>query len=346
MASIEPYDTQKGRRYMVRYRKPDRRQATKKGFTTKRDAKLWAATVETNKAAGTYIDPTAGRVTINVLGPEWLASMSHVREASRRAYETALRVHVTPTWGGWPVADISTSDVRQWVADLSQRRGARTVRRAHYVLQAILETAAQDRIIPRNPARGIKNLPPLPKKRRVYLTYEQVERLAQCAGKHGTLVKIAAYCGLRWGEIAALEAEHIDLTARRIHVRQTISGKGLELPKNGEERSVAYPAFLHAELVEAVLAADGRVFSQTRPQSTESWWDTARRRAGVGVVFHDLRHACASFAVSSGASVKVVQNMLGHRSAAMTLDVYSDLFDQDLDDIAARMEAARELAIA
>lgn len=59
------------------------------------------------------------------------------------------------------------------------------------------------------------------------------------------------------------------------------------------------------------------------------------------IVLHDLRHSAASFAVSTGASVKVVQNMLRHRSAAMTLDVYADLFDQEADDVAERIDPAR-----
>lgn len=65
----------------------------------------------------------------------------------------------------------------------------------------------------------------------------------------------------------------------------------------------------------------------------------------MAIVFHDLRHSAASFAVSAGASVKVVQNMPGHRSAAMTLDVYADLFDQDADDVAERTDAARDVAL-
>jgi integrase len=52
------------------------------------------------------------------------------------------------------------------------------------------------------------------------------------------------------------------------------------------------------------------------------------------VTIHDLRHTAASLAVSAGANVKAVQRMLGHASAAMTLDVYADLFDDDLDAVA------------
>jgi hypothetical protein len=70
-------------------------------------------------------------------------------------------------------------------------------------------------------------------------------------------------------------------------------------------------------------------------------FDPAVRDAGlVDVTPHDLRHTAASLAVASGATVKSVQRMLGHASAAMTLDVYAGLFDDDLTDLAARMDAA------
>jgi integrase len=55
---------------------------------------------------------------------------------------------------------------------------------------------------------------------------------------------------------------------------------------------------------------------------------------------HDLRHAAASLAISAGANVKAVQRMLGHAKASMTLDVYADLFDVDLDDVAVNLDAA------
>jgi integrase len=56
---------------------------------------------------------------------------------------------------------------------------------------------------------------------------------------------------------------------------------------------------------------------------------------------HDLRHTAASLAVSAGANVKAVQRMLGHASAAMTLDIYADLFDDDLEAVAVALDHAR-----
>ena len=70
-------------------------------------------------------------------------------------------------------------------------------------------------------------------------------------------------------------------------------------------------------------------------------FDRAAREVGLdGLTPHELRHTAASLAIASGASVKSVQRMLGHASAAMTLDVYSGLFDDDLDAVAERLDAA------
>lgn len=62
------------------------------------------------------------------------------------------------------------------------------------------------------------------------------------------------------------------------------------------------------------------------------------------ITIHDLRHTAASLAVSAGANVKAVQRMLGHASAAMTLDTYADLFDDDLDAVAVALDAAKRSA--
>ncbi|MGY1643686.1 tyrosine-type recombinase/integrase [Geodermatophilus sp. SYSU D00703] len=78
----------------------------------------------------------------------------------------------------------------------------------------------------------------------------------------------------------------------------------------------------------------------TRRGSTATWFDPAATAAGLEDLSpHDLRHTAASLLVASGANVEAVQRMLGHASAAMTLDVYSGLFDDDLGALAERMDA-------
>ena len=73
-----------------------------------------------------------------------------------------------------------------------------------------------------------------------------------------------------------------------------------------------------------------------------AWFDAAAAAIGEpGLTPHELRHTAASLAIKAGANVKAVQRMLGHASAAMTLDRYADLFDDDLDDVADRLDALR-----
>lgn len=92
---------------------------------------------------------------------------------------------------------------------------------------------------------------------------------------------------------------------------------------------------------------------QSRRSQGDGWFAGARRRASEsdptfppGVTLHDLRHTAASLATSAGANVKAVQRMLGHASAAMTLDTYADLFDDDLDAVASALDEAKKRASA
>ncbi|ATQ40747.1 site-specific integrase [Mycobacterium avium subsp. hominissuis] len=116
--------------------------------------------------------------------------------------------------------------------------------------------------------------------------------------------------------------------------------------KGREARSVPVPEFVLNEL--SVICAgkgpndlvfctpDGRYLQ--RPKSSNGWFTRAVRAAGVQTVTpHDLRHTCASLAVSAGVNVLALARMLGHKDPSVTLRVYADLFDTDLDAVAASL---------
>lgn len=91
-------------------------------------------------------------------------------------------------------------------------------------------------------------------------------------------------------------------------------------------------------------APDALVFGDSanylpRPESDGGWFAGAVKRAKFQAITpHDLRHTCASIAISSGVNVLALSRMLGHQSAKVTLDTYADLFDTDLDDVAAALD--------
>jgi Arm DNA-binding domain len=105
MATISKYQTASGATlYRVRYRTPDHRQTDKRGFTTKRDAEAFAATVEVSKLKGEYIAPKLGRVTVADLAAVWLARQVHTKPSWQTRQESIWRVHVEPKWGARAVA--------------------------------------------------------------------------------------------------------------------------------------------------------------------------------------------------------------------------------------------------
>lgn len=344
MASITPYQTEAGRRWRVRYRKPDRTQTDKRGFRTKRDAEVFAATVEVSKTTGTYIDPSRGRATISSLGEAWLQAFRGA-PGTISSYTSTWQLHVRPEFGHAAVADVGYEWVRDWVARLAKQRGSSTVRRAHRILASILDEAVTAKRIPHNPARDINHLPSNKPRKNVYLTYAEVERLAVEAGKYKLAVYLIAYVGLRYGEIKGLRAADVDVQRRHITVeRQILRDGSPSLPKSGKPRTVGFPAFMSPLIAAAVLESGGGYLIPVLPHPRAlGWWGTARKRAGLreSLTFHDLRHSAASFAISEGAPVTVVQAMLGHASAKVTLDSYADLIPTDLDTVAERIEAAR-----
>lgn len=377
MGSVHPYVTAAGaKRYRIAYRRPDHSQATERGFTTKKAAELRLAEVEVLKGRGEYINPATARVTIRTLGVEWLRDKSTgMKPSAYRVIDDAWRVYVEPRWGDTPVSAVQHSAVREWVRQLTdgtavsarksssrtaklstKPKSATVVLRAHGVLAAILDVALRDRRVTQNAARGLDNLPRKGSKPHVYLSHTEVDALARASGKHSALVLTAAYTGLRWGELTGLRVQDVDVLNRRfsVQVNAVIVGSEVVLgtPKTHERRTVPFPAFLSWPIARAcegkprsaLLFGDGVTYV-TRPRTSEgsrSWFVTALAAADLPrMTLHDLRHTAASLAISAGANVKAVQRMLGHKSAAMTLDVYADLFDDDLNAVSDALDQAR-----
>ncbi|MFE6995052.1 site-specific integrase [Microbacterium sp. NPDC057659] len=151
-----------------------------------------------------------------------------------------------------------------------------------------------------------------------------------------------------------LRVRDVNRLRKRLHVnRAAVEVDGvieLGAPKSWEKRTVPYPAFLDKPLKklcegktnDALVFATPNGHYHRRAKTSEgagSWFARATEEAGLErLTPHDLRHTAAPLAISSGANVKAAQRMLGHKSAAMTLDTYADLFDDDLDDVAARLD--------
>lgn len=358
--SISTYRTGRGElRYRVRYRKPDGKQTDRRGFKRKKDAQLWEADhVTVAIAKGSYMDPASAKSTIGDLWPAWIAKKKvNAKPSYLDDLEGSYGKYVATYWANIPIGKVSRAGVQQWISDMAygrvdgRRKSASVILRAHGILAGILDDAVADKLIPANPARSVA-LPRKPRRtRHTYLTCEQLFALADECGRYRTFVLTLGLTGLRWGEATGLTVGDVDLDRRRFDINKSATEVRRRIvigtPKTHELRTVMFPAIL-APLLQVKGKSDddllfqdptsptGYIMQVDSPRTGSSWFTRACDRAGVPrMTVHDLRHTAASLMVRSGANVKAVQHQLGHASAAMTLDVYADLFDDDLDTISA-----------
>lgn len=353
MATISAYETKAGKRYRVRYTTPDRRETSKRGFTSKRAAQDWLAANTVKMNSGEWRPATAGRVTVAELADEWIKTKINLTPKTADAYAGAVK-HVTNvgTIGATYVKDVDTAAVEGWVAAMRQERAPKTVRNSFGVLNQILGRAVRDKRIPANPCKHVE-LPKVLKKDMCIVPPAAVEAMAVAAGDtYGDLVRFLAYTGLRWGEFAGLQVQDVDMPRRRLHVRHTITELNGKLihgaPKHDKQRLVPL-----IEQAETILASrikdkdpDDLVFTTTRGtplrvrNARRDWFNEAAKVAGYpGLTPHDMRHSFASVAIASGASIKALQLALGHHSAAFTIDRYGHLFPDDYAGFTATMSA-------
>ncbi|GGM79848.1 putative prophage phiRv2 integrase [Longimycelium tulufanense] len=347
--------------------------------TTKTRAEDRRTELEAALSAGTYVDPALSRVDFADIADKWLDARQDLRPSTWWKYRGLLDNHVNVRWGDLPLSAIEREDIAVWVASLLKSKeeggaglGPSQARHAYRVLTMVLEWCVPTRL-GRNPAHGVK-LPVRPDAEHVYLSYAQVEALANasatlmtkyarptaCAAINRALILLLAYTGLRWGEAASLRIGRVDLNKRRIRVATTFyEVKGVQcegLPKTGKRRTVPIPASLVPVLTQVIgnRAGDELVFTTNRGMSlrANNWrvreFNAAVQAAeldGLGLTPHKLRHTAASLAIAAGADVKVIQQMLGHADASMTLNIYGHLWPDRLDDVAATLDARRRAAL-
>lgn len=330
-------------RYRAVYRDDsDRRHS--KSFDRKADAKKWLASAETDRARGQWVDPRGGAMLFGDWADQWLAARL-VRPTTLACDRGRLRNHLNPAFGDVPLKDLTPLRVRAYIAELTGSRSPATVRHIHALLSAILGEAVEEGLLLSNPCRRTK-LPPPPRYDGVFLSSEQLDRLVDAVDPdYRCLVLTAAGTGMRWGELAGLGREHLDLLRRRLRIERTLVDLDGHVsfgePKTrGSRRTVSLPAPV-VDALAAHLRGHTTDLVFTSPNGTplrrrNFWyrvWLPAVKAAGLEPAprFHDLRHTHVALLIASGVPIKAIQERLGHASIVMTMDRYGHLLD-DVDE--------------
>lgn len=345
-------DGKKRHAWKVRYRDPDRVERART-FTKRKDAEAFASTVETDILRGDYVDPRAGKGTLNEWATKWSSTLT-VKPRTQASYESLLRSRILPKFGKRQLASLRRSDIQEWIASMMKEGlSASRARQAVIVLRLMLDAAVDDRLIARNPVDRIK-LPKIEHKEAPYFDPDVADRIvAAVPPEFRLLFKVLATLGLRYGEAAALRRRNVDFMRRRLLIEESlaeVSGRLIFGPtKSHAVRSVPIPPSLVADLENhlesidsdpnALLFAGEKGGPLRYRYAYMDVWRPVLKELGMPTVgLHALRHSAAARMISAGASPKAVQSILGHRSAAFTLTVYGHLFDEDLDALAKRLD--------
>jgi integrase len=333
-------------------------------FRTRQEADRWLLELDSAAHTGTLVDPFRAQTPVQQIADEWQNTWLDLEPKTKAGYDNILRKHVLPSLGSQPIQSVTPDVIQAWVTRLSDgppRRNPTTVRNVYAVLRGLLRFAQERRYIASNPTSAVR----LPKRRRgaatdkparLYLTPAEVNQLAkQLPAPYDTAIYVAAYCGLRAGELWALRREDIDAIRGTISVHrafkevyasnpQLATGLIEGAPKSrASNRTVSVPApilsILRAYLSQPLPGGDepeSLVFTQNgepvrhgqfykrifRPAVWRAWPAPNKLRK---LRFHDLRHTCASLSLAISPNLHVVKERLGHESITTTIDTYGHL---------------------
>lgn len=358
--------------------KDGRRVQRVKQFARLAEAQEYAAAMEDDIRRGRYRDPRQELRVLDDVAGEWLASKVDLKPGTAGRYARELRLYILPKWGGMTLRELRPDMLQEWVGQLmgggypaalpdgrdSKPLSARSIRNImKVVLKGIFDYAVSNGWIGENPVDRVTVPKIVSDDDMVFLSVREVELLADEAEKigkpvDGLLVRWQAYTGCRIGESLALKVGDVDADRRRARIGRTWTDDGhggsmLGTPKNGKARNIAIPRFLMPQIKAQMdgMGDDDWLFRATRGGNvwTNTWrtriWNKAVKAAGMedaGVTIHSLCHTYASFAIAQGADVKTLQMQLGHSSPSITLNTYTALWPERLDDVADAIGALRE----
>jgi integrase len=232
------------------------------------------------------------------------------------------------------------------------RTGKTTAAQSYRLLHAVLGTAVLEGLIPTNPAL-VKGAGIVDHAERGTATGEEISRLAAAMPEHlAAAVWIAAWSGLRQGELLALARRHVDLSAGSLRVERALGrDRAFHRPKTrASVRTVYLPAFvvdrLADHLARFTAEDDPEALVFTSRAGTPVYAGHlhacfARARSAIGrpdLTWHDLRHTGATLAYQAGGSVRDVQRRLGHATSRAAM-IYAHAADDSDRHLAARLDA-------
>ena len=333
-------------RFQARWRGKDGRQnSAPVTFPTRSDAQRFLSKTRTAIEDGTWKKVDEGSQPFAPFAQRFLEShKGNIREVTAVKYETLLRVHVFPRFGEQNLNSIKSIDVSEWVSGLAAKQlRLGTIRGAHGIMRQVMTEAVRSGLIESNPCSHTR-FPKMGRYEPNIMTPQEANYLVEAMPKrYQTFVMVLAYCGLRFGEAAALRRDCVDLEARQIHVRESVTNAGgktiWSLPKTYEKRSVSLPNFLvdalrshlamyvEPESHSLVFTGEKGGWVQNNNFHNRVWNPIVQNLVNAGsikthIVPKDLRASCGSWVAAENGVLEAAKR-LGHSSTATTTKHYA-----------------------
>jgi integrase len=351
-----------------------RRQRSKGGFRTRKDAERYLREQLVSLDAGTYMAPHKLTVA-SYLAEHWLPAMHArgLRPSTLARYESHVRCAIGPSLGGLPLQAVMPTHLNNLYRDLrAAGRAPKTIRNVHGVLSKALADAERWGLVGRNAAR-LADVPAVARPKLQVWSPEQTRAFLSAVANDRLFAAwlLAATTGMRRGELLGLRWTDVDLDVGVLRVAQARVRAGNQVivgePKTArgrrtialdpatvatlrqhhkrqaEERLLAGPRYADSGLV--FTMPDG---SPIHPNRFGLWFRRRTRTAALPAIrLHDMRHSYATAGLAAGVPPKVMSERLGHATVAFTLDTYTSALpamDKSAADVVAALILGTEEA--
>lgn len=334
---------------------PDgRRQTAPHTFVRKGDASRWLSKVESDLSRGAWRNEAIGQQLFRDYAEAYLRENPSVGERWAETCRRNMRLHMADLLD-LSLVEIKAPVVRRWYTKAMSGKGGKTsIGQSYRFLRAVMNAAVRDDAIDSNPCRIPGAGSDRAEERTIATAMQVAELVDSITPRYRAAVVLAAWCGLRRGEVCALRVEDVDLSAGAVYVRANrvellASGRAYDKdPKTraGRRRVSVPPHVLSILREHAAKFAGSEYFflsrdgSRLRGNTVYQAFVRARDKIGVNISFHDLRHTGQSLAAAAGASVADLKLRLGHSSSAAAMRYLHAVEGRDADIAAALSDLA------
>jgi len=292
------------------------------------------------------------KLTVRQWSEIWLKTFkTDIANNTYVRYSGIVRNQINPVLGDILLSNIRLNMLQKLINDMSEKYAPATVKKTKDILHQMFQQAVRSQYIPVNPAENIVT-PKFYQKNRETIPAEHIKNIVEfCRDyKYGAFIMTLLYTGLRRGEILALQVKDIDFVNGSISVTKSVeflcNAPNLKVPKTPKSIRmipILVPLFPYLEKITAgkrendfvFTGYDGNLYTKSSIQRLFKAFNRDYNRyisslnnqadETVSYTMHQFRHTFCTMMYDAGVDVKTAQDILGHSSVNVTLDIYTHL---------------------